>query len=218
MALAPDHPQMAVLIERVVQQGRAEQARLWNSQDYAELSSALADLAIVQKNAGSGGTITVRSTRDGPSVQPLLSGEASASREATITLDGRLEPDGDVMGLPMTVDASSGPVFYVLTVDEVPLRPPTTPDAKGIVVERWFERFDDGQPVTEVREGDLVRGRLRVTVPADREFVAVEDLLPAGLEVVDLSLRTSSLGPFESEESRSAAESGSRANTTTTSL
>jgi uncharacterized protein YfaS (alpha-2-macroglobulin family) len=122
------------------------------------------------------------------------------------------------MVLPVTVEASGGPVFYVLTVDEVPLRAPTTPDAKGIIVERWFERFDDGQPVTEVKEGDLVRGRLRVTVPADREFVAVEDLLPAGLEVVDLSLRTSSLGPFESEGSRSAAQFGSRANTTTTSL
>jgi uncharacterized protein YfaS (alpha-2-macroglobulin family) len=109
-------------------------------------------------------------------------------------------------------------VFYVLAVDEVPVRPPTTPDAKGLTVERWFERFDDGRPVTEVREGDLVRGRLRITVPADREFVAVEDLLPAGLEVVDLSLRTSSLGPFESEESRAAAQFGNRANTTTSSL
>jgi len=71
-----------------------------------------------------------------------------------------------------------------------------------VVVERWYERFEDSTPVTEVNEGDLVRGRLRITVPADREFVAVEDLLPGGLEVVDLSLRTNSLGPFESEASR----------------
>jgi len=218
MALAPDHPQMAALIERLVQQGKAEQARVWNSQDYAELSSALTELAIVQKTSDTGGTVTVRSARGAASGRTLLSGAASASRESTIMLGGLLERDGDAMVLPVTVEASGGPVFYVLTVDEVPLRAPTTPDAKGIIVERWFERFDDGQSVTEVKEGDLVRGRLRVTVPADREFVAVEDLLPAGLEVVDLSLRTSSLGPFESEGSRSAAQFGSRANTTTTSL
>jgi uncharacterized protein YfaS (alpha-2-macroglobulin family) len=64
-----------------------------------------------------------------------------------------------------------------------------------------------------VNEGDLVRVRLRVTVPADREFVAVEDPLPAGLEAVDLSLRTSAtLQPFESDESREAKHAGDDAN------
>jgi len=87
-----------------------------------------------------------------------------------------------------------------------------------MVVERWYERFDDAKPVTEVAEGDLVRGRLRITVPADREFVAVEDLLPAGLEVVDVSLRTSSFGPFQSEASRDAEHTGDRANPTASSL
>jgi len=72
--------------------------------------------------------------------------------------------------------------------------------------------------VTEVNEGDLVRGRLRITVPADREFVAVEDLLPGGLEVVDLSLRTTSLGPFQSEASREAERLGDRANPAASSL
>ncbi|HET8624240.1 MAG TPA: hypothetical protein VFM14_11795, partial [Gemmatimonadales bacterium] len=36
----------------------------------------------------------------------------------------------------------------------------------------------------------LVRVRLRITVPADRAFVILDDALPAGLEAVDLSLRT----------------------------
>jgi hypothetical protein len=76
---------------------------------------------------------------------------------------------------------------------------------KGIVVERWYERFDDAAPLASVREGDLVRVRLRVTVPADREFVALEDPLPAGLEAIDFGFRTSStLAPL-------AAKDGSRA-------
>jgi uncharacterized protein YfaS (alpha-2-macroglobulin family) len=43
-----------------------------------------------------------------------------------------------------------------------------------------------------VAEGDLVRVRLRITVPAMRYFVVLDDALPAGLEAVDLSLRTAS--------------------------
>jgi uncharacterized protein YfaS (alpha-2-macroglobulin family) len=35
-----------------------------------------------------------------------------------------------------------------------------------------------------------VRVRLRITVPVDRQFVVLDDPLPAGLEAVDLSLRT----------------------------
>jgi alpha-2-macroglobulin len=41
-----------------------------------------------------------------------------------------------------------------------------------------------------VAEGELVRVRLKVKVPAERHFVVLDDALPAGLEAVDLSLRT----------------------------
>ncbi len=98
-----------------------------------------------------------------------------------------------------------------MTVDEVPTRAPVTPDVQGIAVERWYERFDDGAPITSVDEGELVRVRLRVTVPADRQFVVVDDALPVGLEPVDLSLRTSAtLGPFVTAESERARRRGDR--------
>jgi uncharacterized protein YfaS (alpha-2-macroglobulin family) len=88
-------------------------------------------------------------------------------------------------------------VYYALSVTEVPLTAPVTPDMRGILVERWYERMSDGHPVISAREGDLVRVRLRITVPTDREFVALEDPVPAGLEPVDLSLHTAStLDPF----------------------
>jgi uncharacterized protein YfaS (alpha-2-macroglobulin family) len=73
---------------------------------------------------------------------------------------------------------------------EVPLQRPVTPDDAGIAVERWYEDYATGKPITSMVEGGLVRVRLRVTLPADRQFVVVDDALPAGLEAVDLSLRT----------------------------
>lgn len=217
VAIEPDHPRMAALIERVVQQGRATRDWLWNTQDYAEMSSALADVATLQRNARAS-TITVRAARGAAKGRLLLTRSGATEADSAIPLDGLLERDGEWMALPIQVESDGGPTFYALTVDEVPLTPPTTPDAQGMIVERWFERFDDGRPVTDVTEGDLVRGRLRITVPADREFVAVEDLLPAGLEVVDLTLRTTSLGPFQSETSRAAEPAGNRAASGKTSL
>jgi uncharacterized protein YfaS (alpha-2-macroglobulin family) len=211
LAVDANHPRLSALIERVVQQGRAQRQWMWNTQDYASVTEALTTLAIADRQAGAVTGITVRSARGGAGNRVLLSRTAPGT-DAAISLDGLLERDGDWMALPARIESNGGRVFYVLTVDEVPLVPPTTPDAKGIIVERWFERFDDARPITDVTEGDLVRGRLRITVPTDREFVAVEDLLPAGLEVVDLSLRTSTLGPFESEQSREAARAGNRAN------
>jgi uncharacterized protein YfaS (alpha-2-macroglobulin family) len=53
--------------------------------------------------------------------------------------------------------------------------------------------------VTAAAEGDLVRVRLRITVPAQRSFVVVDDALPAGLEAVDLSLRTQGALPPSAE-------------------
>ena len=189
LALEPNHPQLPALIERIVQQGRAQQSWRWNTQDVAWASYALAELAMTEKQVRAPSTVTVRSALSGRSPRALL----GSSSDSSVSLDGLVERDGEWMALPIHVE-SAGRVFYVLTVDEVPLVPPTTPDAKGIIVERWYERYDDGRPVTDVVEGELVRARVRITVPSDREFVAVEDLLPAGLEVVDLSLRTSTLG------------------------
>jgi len=214
----PSHPRLAALIERVVQQGRAERDWMWNTQDYAEVTKVLADLAVARARTASRSTVTVRSARGNSTSRVLVSASGSAPTDSSISLEGLLDPDGELMALPLRIDVSGAPAFYSLTVDEVPLESPTRPDAQGIVVERWYERFEDGTPVTEVNEGDLVRGRLRITVPADREFVAVEDLLPGGLEVVDLSLRTTSLGPFQSEASREAERLGDRANPAASSL
>jgi len=213
MAIDRDHPRLAQLIETVVRQGKAANGWLWNTQDYASAAEALTQVAMWQRSTAPGGEVIVRSARRGAPARLLSRGAAGAGVSATVPLEGLIERDGDWVALPLRVASDGAPVFYTLTVEEVPLTPPTTPDAKGIIVERWYERFDNGRPVTTVKEGDLVRARLRITVPSDREFVAVADPLPAGLEVVDLSLRTSrTTGPFETVESQAALEAGNRAN------
>jgi uncharacterized protein YfaS (alpha-2-macroglobulin family) len=211
LAIDSMHPRLPNLIERVIQQSRARSKWEWNTQDYGAAAEAMARLAKRRGNKSSIDTIVVRSAVRGS--QLALTSTTESTSKVSMLLDGLTARDGDWTVVPLHITGGNSMTFYVLTVDEVPMTPPTSPDAKGIVVERWYERFDNGRPATRVKEGDLVRVRLRISVPSDREFVAVEDPLPAGLEVVDLSLRTSAtLQAFESDESRAAQQAGNDAN------
>ena len=209
MKIDPQHPLLGALAETLIQQGAAEGNRTWNTQDYGSALQALSSYVITQRSA-SGLRLVVRTESgravmmqsgdsvrrgDGTSNMPLR-GLTRPGEKGSVQLALRLTAERDD-GRPLGADSITAPLYYAVTVKEVPRKPPVMPNISGIVVERWYERFDSGKPVSEVTEGDLVRVWIRITVPSDRQFVAVEDLLPAGLEAVDLSLRTSgSLGPF----------------------
>jgi uncharacterized protein YfaS (alpha-2-macroglobulin family) len=113
-------------------------------------------------------------------------------RDSSIALTGLVTPHGDSTAITVALQEAPGtpPGYYAITITEIPREVPVRPDYRGIVVERWYESYETGKPVVEVVEGDLVRVRIRVTVPQDRDFVVVDDGLPAGLEAIDLSLRT----------------------------
>lgn len=84
-----------------------------------------------------------------------------------------------------------GRLYYTLDLRYV------TP-AKGIdavnrgfaVTHEYTSLADPSTPLTTVRLGETVRVKVTVIAPADRKYVTVEDLLPAGLEAVDARLRT----------------------------
>jgi uncharacterized protein YfaS (alpha-2-macroglobulin family) len=69
------------------------------------------------------------------------------------------------------------------------------PEDTGVQVERWYESYDRPTPIVSVAEGELVRVRMRVTIKSERHFLVLDDPLPAGLEAVDLSLRTAAALP-----------------------
>ncbi len=208
MMLVPDHPMLGALRETVLQQSAAERGWAWNVHDHAAAITALSQLVraqtpgpaarLVMQNAG-GEVVLNRAT-----TATMTTGLAGNPESVPLFTLVRRHTDGslpDTLTLRVAVrgatTAPDRPVYFAVTLHEVPLVRPTTPDIAGIVVERWYEGFDDGAPIISATEGELVRVRLRITVPADRQFVAMEDLLPAGLEAVDVSYRTSSeLGPF----------------------
>ena len=190
LAVQPDHPLVGPLVETLVAQGRST-SWIWNTQDYGTAVNALLEFQQRQRAATARGvrvSVGERVVFETTSIDPSL--------DRGVSLRGLVQPGKSRPPLRLSLASSSpptsagAPLYYYITATVVPAAAPVRPDDHGMQVERWYERYDDGKPVTSVAEGDLVRVRLRVTVPSERNFVVVDDPLPAGLEAIDLSLLT----------------------------
>jgi len=199
LTIEPDNPLVGPLVERIVELGRAGVARPWNTQDYGFASLALMRY---EKRRRTAGESSVRVASSGRTIfdARVGGGGAASAQTRTVPLQGLVTRDAQ--GRPVVQLTLSGAgatsSYYYLTVREAPRGVQLTPIDRGIRVERWYEDPRTGQPITSIAEGELVRVWLRVTVPAERSFVVIDDPLPAGLEAVDLSLRT--VSPFGTGE------------------
>jgi alpha-2-macroglobulin len=97
--------------------------------------------------------------------------------------------------LPITFD-EGGPrtnlyydlaLKYYLPAESVP------PRDEGITITREHFALDDQeekQGITTAKVGDVIKGKLTITVPDRYQDVSVEDIIPAGFELVNLNLAT----------------------------
>jgi uncharacterized protein YfaS (alpha-2-macroglobulin family) len=208
LAVDSNHALIGPLVETLVDQGRAGVLEPWNTQDYA---SAVTGLTAFDRRIRSSAprSFTVRSggkvllTRASTPAAVATPGRpvakvAPAIGDSALPLTGLLTSlgkDKEGVRLSLATEGSGSPIYYYITVNEVPKKRPVNPEDQGIKIERWYEKYNEAKPIASVAAGELVRVRLRVTVPTDRTFIVVDDALPAGLEAVDLSLRTASLAP-----------------------
>jgi len=74
------------------------------------------------------------------------------------------------------------------------------PLQRGLAVSRsYYDPLEDCDqshctPVTTAIAGDLVTARVSLTLPYDMYYLTIEDYLPAGAEVLDISLKSSQQG------------------------
>jgi hypothetical protein len=196
LAVDSTHALVGPLVETLIGQIRADRW-WWTTQDWAGAVHALASFQRRQQ-AATGRVVRVMA---GTRTLLALGGPARRLQDSSIALTGLVTTgDGGAtarfrLAAGPAADGEKPPVYFVATVREVPRTRPVTPGQSGIQVERWYEDYRTGRPVTSIAEGDLVRVRLRLTLPADRQFVVIDDPLPAGLEAIDLSLRTTGLPP-----------------------
>ena len=67
------------------------------------------------------------------------------------------------------------------------------PRDEGISVTRKIFTVNDPEgktPIEKAKVGDVLRINLVITIPKDRRFVAIEDFIPAGTEIVNMDLAT----------------------------
>ena len=99
---------------------------------------------------------------------------------------------GTASRLTFTRDYSRpGRLYYTVNLRYV--TPASTVEAlnRGFALSHEYTLVDDPKtPVTTAHVGETVRVTMTVIVPADRSYVVIEDLLPAGLEPVDARLKT----------------------------
>jgi hypothetical protein len=192
LATDPSHPLLAPLVEAVVAQARGGSGWFGVTPDMATAVRALQEMTERQRSAAQRGVRVTFSNRLLLDVAP-----GSALADTTITLRRALgsarAPRGDSLTLGIAPIGDGAALFASVSLTSVPRTPPSRPLDRGITVERFTEHPETGAPLLQVKAGDLVRVRLRITTAEQRSFVAVEDPLPAGLELVDLSLRTSVL-------------------------
>jgi alpha-2-macroglobulin len=92
--------------------------------------------------------------------------------------------------------SGKGRLYYTLRMRYYQDAASVQPLDQGIGVQREYVAVDTdtlsptGQLVTQAKLGDLVQVRLTLVVPEDMPYFAVEDMLPAGLEALDTSLKT----------------------------
>ena len=206
--LKPSHPYVSKIARYLTDVRRGGAYR--NTQEAAYSLMGLAEVVRVKE-------------RQAPdfAARVVLGGKELASaefRKRTLEVASRKLPlpEGDKqLPLEFKVDGT-GTLYYTALLRYAPAQLPREPRNEGLFVQRWFEPYDQpGKQALEFGAGDLVRVRVRVATSQERNFVAVDIPLPAGLEAVDTALATTRQQKTEageedqeSEQTRAMDDSG----------
>jgi uncharacterized protein YfaS (alpha-2-macroglobulin family) len=105
---------------------------------------------------------------------------------------------------------SDGRLYYTMHLRYFPPAEEVEAANHGVGVSREYLPAEEGEDkIDSAALGDVVKVRLTVVAPTDLHYVVVEDYLPAGLEPIDTSLKTTSseiLEMMREEQRKSAAE------------
>lgn len=99
--------------------------------------------------------------------------------------------DLNTMSIGKKTPTESGKVYYDLAFKYfIPAEAAISRD-EGITIKRDFFTLADGKnenPISDAKAGEVIREHLEITVPVTRRDVAIQDFIPAGLEIIDTSL------------------------------
>lgn len=178
---------------RAITQTRGNRDHWENTQENMFCLNALTDFARVYEDVQPDMTVTATlGTRDmGRAVFTALRDEA-----VTLATDILPADEGQKRELAINRDGT-GRLYYASRLHYAPQAANSTDINAGIDIRKEYAVERDGEwgllkPEDEVKQGELVRVDIFISLPAARHFVVVDDPVPGGLEPVNRDLATSS--------------------------
>ncbi len=192
-ALAQRQPASSLLPEAVRYLVAARRGASWAT-TYETAWSLLALTEVMRGTGELAGDFDFSATLNSA---PLLTGNAAGDAQfnpvRAVTPLSHLYPDAP-NALILRRGEGSGRLYYRIYLNALMPVAGLPPLSQGFSVERRY--YPPGEPqaekaLTSAPAGQMVEVHLTLVVPEEAHYVAVEDYLPAGAEVLDTSLKTS---------------------------
>lgn len=202
------------LLERVLRwlsRSRSFPGGWGSSRDTLTVADALCDYLTWKREMDSNFSLTVKLNGEERRRFEIDPKSILSSLELSLPF-GNLVPDR-VHTLSLTKNAKNGlpnGYYYDLTLEYFLPILGTPPRDEGFTITRSLYRLGDTsgeRPVSSAKQGEVVRGRIILTVPEERAAVEVEDFIPAGMELINFRLATVDRSLSHFEEFREEGES-----------
>lgn len=188
-------------LARAVTQARKRSTHWYNTQENVWCSNALADYA-ERHEAGPLALDIVARLGD----TDLGTARLDDRKAPPTLLRAPLEASDEPHRRDLNIDASGeGRAYFAARMRYVEPDEAVKRRNAGFEIRRQYARRDGDdwvvmQPPYQLNRGDLVRVTVKVSVPATRFFVVVDDPVPGGIEPVNTQLATASTEDARSEE------------------
>src|SRR6185312_3315310 len=183
LAVQPENPALPSLVQRLADSGRAGQWR--STQDTAFAVLALGRYLRQNRKAAPYETAALR---QGASLLCDVAGGKPLTWNAGAGANP-LVPDSTKLTLQITGKADAK-AYIAWLLSGVPLTPQPAADHGMRIRRRLLDERGKPLAANQVHSGDLVQIELSITSPTPLENIAVDDLLPAGLEIENPRLVT----------------------------
>jgi hypothetical protein len=133
----------------------------------------------------------------------MFSGRSTLVKKADVPIERIIKGGGGWLDFSKK---GNGMLFYTALLSYSPEKRDIFPRDEGFIVVTDYTRLGEKTKRTEFKAGDTVKVTITVIAPAERNYVVVDDPIPAGFEIVNQSFKTSKKALFENLKSGGGGE------------
>ncbi|MEX2245412.1 MAG: alpha-2-macroglobulin family protein [Dehalococcoidia bacterium] len=186
----PDHPLVDGTLRWLM---TARKDGAWEStHDTAVALVAITDFMIVRKDAQASFRYSVKLNGDGKLSGNAKKGEVHQEDAVVIPIEDLLDETVNELRFERSPGDAEGRLYYTAHLRYFTPAENVEALSRGIgVSHEYFAADAEGDvPIGEISLGEAVRVRVTLVAESDLNFLVLEDFLPAGLEPIDTTLKT----------------------------